>query len=146
MNDIADASEGRIVVGVDGSVPSKAALAWAVCEAARTNRVVEAVTAYYWFPMPINDVDYKALATHVVADAIHDVTKAASPVKIISRVVEGNAARALLDAAAEADLLVVGCRGRHGFTEALLGSVAQHCIHHAACPVVVIRGTVANRA
>lgn len=66
MKDIADASEGRIVVGVDGSVPSKAALAWAVHEAARTNRVVEAVTAYYWFPMPINDVDIHHAACPVV--------------------------------------------------------------------------------
>ncbi len=145
MNDIAEVSEGRIVVGVDGSVPSKAALAWAVDEAARTNRMVEAVTVYYWFPMPITDIDFKALATQIAADAIREVTGSARPIKIIRRVVEGNAARALLDAAAEADLLVVGCRGRHGFTEALLGSVAQHCIHHAACPVVVIRGTVADR-
>ena len=52
---------------------------------------------------------------------------------------EGNAARVLLDALAGAELLVVGSRGRGGFAEALLGSVGQHCVHHAACPVVVIR-------
>ena len=55
-------------------------------------------------------------------------------------VVEDNPARALLDAAKGADLLVVGSRGHGGFTEALLGSVGQHCVHHAECPVVVIRG------
>lgn len=127
------------MVGVDGSCPSKAALAWAVGEAARTGAVVEAVTAYYWFPMPIKDIDYKGLAQQVAADAIDDARRGTEPVEIFPRVVEGNAARALLDAAAKADLLVVGCRGRNGFTEALLGSVAQHCIHHATCPVVVIR-------
>jgi len=45
----------------------------------------------------------------------------------------------LLDAAAGADLLVVGSRGYGGFAEALLGSVGQHCVHHATCPVVIIR-------
>ena len=58
---------------------------------------------------------------------------------ITQKVVEGNAARVLLDASAGADLLVVGSRGHGGFVEALLGSVGQHCVHHATCPVVVIR-------
>ncbi len=57
-----------------------------------------------------------------------------------ARVVEGNPAQVLLDAADGADLLVLGSRGHAGFTEALLGSVSQHCVHHAPCPVVVIRG------
>jgi nucleotide-binding universal stress UspA family protein len=135
----------RIVVGVDGSPQSKAALAWAVSQAARTGAVIQTVTAYYWFPMPIEDIDYKGLATGVAEEAIRDVVSGAEPVKIFTRVVEGNAARALLEAAAGADLLVVGSRGRSGFTEALLGSVAQHCIHHATCPVVVIRGPEARR-
>lgn len=131
----------RIVVGVDGSAPSKAALAWAVKEATMTGAEVEAVTAYYWYPMPIKDIDYKCLAQHVLDDAIRDTASPSQPVKVIERVVEGNAARALLDTATSADLLVVGSRGHNGFTEALLGSVAQHCIHHATCPVVVIRSS-----
>lgn len=136
----------RIVVGVDGSLPSKAALAWAVNEAALTGAEVEAVTTYYWYPMPINDIDCKGMAKHVLEDAIRDVAFPAQPVKIISRVVEGKAARALLDSAARADLLVVGSRGHNGLTETLLGSVAQHCIHHASCPVVVIRDPETTRA
>jgi nucleotide-binding universal stress UspA family protein len=62
-----------------------------------------------------------------------------------ARVVEGNAAQVLLDASDGADLLVVGSRGHGGFTEALLGSVSQHCVHHARCPVVVIRGEQHDR-
>jgi nucleotide-binding universal stress UspA family protein len=52
----------------------------------------------------------------------------------------GHAAQVLLDACEGADLLVVGSRGHGGFIEALPGSVSQHCMQHASCPVVVIRG------
>jgi nucleotide-binding universal stress UspA family protein len=55
-------------------------------------------------------------------------------------VVMANAVRALLDASAGAELLVVGNRGHGGFVGALLGSVSQHCLHQATCPVVVVRG------
>jgi nucleotide-binding universal stress UspA family protein len=46
----------------------------------------------------------------------------------------------LVAVAEGADLLVVGCRGPGGLTEALLGSVGQYCTHHASCPVVIMRG------
>lgn len=55
------------------------------------------------------------------------------------RVVHGHPAWVLLAAAEHADLLVVGNRGHGGFTEALLGSVGQYCVHRAKCPVVVVR-------
>ncbi len=133
------------MVGVDGSRTSKQALDWAVGEAARTGALVEVVTAYYWYPMPIKDIDYKKLAEDVLAEAIREAVGPGGPVEIIPHVVEGNAARALLEAAATADLLVVGSRGRGGFTEALLGSVAQHCVHHSTCPVVVVRAPRASQ-
>jgi nucleotide-binding universal stress UspA family protein len=78
----------------------------------------------------------------VVADAIAEVSSPGEPVKIRSKVVPGNAAQVLLDASAGAELLVVGSRGHGGFVEALLGSVGQHYVHHAVCPVVVIRDSV----
>jgi nucleotide-binding universal stress UspA family protein len=56
--------------------------------------------------------------------------------------VQGHPAQVLLDASARAELLVIGSRGHGGFVEALLGSVGQHCVHHATCPVVVIRDSV----
>lgn len=129
-----------IVVGVDGSALSEEALGWAIDEAARTGADVEAVIAYYWFPLPIKDVDCKGLALRVLGDAIHGVSRPARPVQVVQRVVEGDAGKALLDAAATADLLVIGSRGRHDRTGPPLGSVAQYCIKHAPCPVAVIRG------
>ncbi|HEX5189168.1 MAG TPA: universal stress protein [Streptosporangiaceae bacterium] len=131
--------QSRIVVGVDGSAASKAALEWAIRQGARTGSVVEVVTAYYWFPMPIEDVDFKGLATHLVEDAIFEAPDPGSPVKIVSKVVHGSPAKVLLHEAAEAELLVVGSRGHGNIAGALLGSVSHHCVHHAPCPVVVVR-------
>lgn len=129
----------RIVVGVDGSPASKSALGWAIQQGARVGAVVEVVTAYYWFPMPIEDIDFKALATHVAEDAIFEVADPGAPVKIVPKVVHGSPAKALLQEAAGAELLVVGSRSHGGISEALLGSVSHHCVHHAPCPVVVVR-------
>jgi nucleotide-binding universal stress UspA family protein len=62
----------------------------------------------------------------------------------IERIVaEASAARVLIDAVGEADLLVVGSRGHGGFTNLLLGSVSQRCAQHAPCPVVIVRSSPA---
>lgn len=140
--------EHRIVVGVDGSVPSKAALAWAVRQARLTGATVQAVIAWeppvaYGYPMTVAPaVSYEELAADVARSAIAQVCGRGDAVKITSKVAEGNAAQVLLEASQKADLLVVGSRGHGGFVEALLGSVGQHCVHHATCPVVVIRDSV----
>jgi nucleotide-binding universal stress UspA family protein len=134
-----DGPERRIVVWLDASRASKAALAWAIAQAARRDAVVEVVTAYYWFPMPIEEVDFKGLATHMAEDAILDAAHRGPPVKIISKVVRGNAAKVLLEAARGAELLVVGSRGHGSLAASLLGSVSQQCMQHATCPVVVVR-------
>jgi len=142
--------ERRVVVGVDGSVSSKAALAWAAGQAQLTGAVVEAVIAWefpasYGYPAPVTGVDWEELAEQVVTDAIAEVSGTVEPPRIRYKVVEGNAAQVLVDASAGADLLVVGSRGHGGFVEALLGSTGQHCVHHASCPVVVIRDSVTGQ-
>lgn len=136
----------RIIVGIDGSDASRAALGWAVGQARLTGARVEAVTAWevplaLRTPLPPGlTTNFRANAADVLARAVAEVSGEAGQVEIRSEVVEANAAEALLDASAGADLLVVGSRG-HGFVNALLGSVGQHCVHHATCPVVVIRGS-----
>jgi nucleotide-binding universal stress UspA family protein len=133
---------GRIVAGVDGSESSKAALRWALRQAELTGAAVDAVTAwdipvtYGWTPIP-DSADLEGAARKMLSDVLAEVAGAGAEVRPL--VVQGNAARVLLDAAKGADLLVVGTRGHGGFTEALLGSVSQHCVHHAACPVVIVR-------
>jgi nucleotide-binding universal stress UspA family protein len=144
------AADHRIVVGVDGSPSAIAALAWAIGQAELTGATVEAVIAWH-YPVvmggapfaPIGvlmDVDFQGAASTQLTTAISQSIDPAGPVKVSSTVREGNPAQVLIEAADGADLLVVGSRGHGGFAEALLGSVSQHCVQHAPCPVVIIRG------
>ncbi|MGE5290417.1 MAG: universal stress protein [Micromonosporaceae bacterium] len=145
----------RIVVGVDGSPSSLTALRWAVRQAELTGGTVDAVIAwqypvsyaygaYGWSPVTIEEggIDFDEIAEKTLADAVSKVVDPAAAVTVRQRIVQGNPAQALIDAARDAELLVVGSRGHGGFTGALLGSVGLHCVHHAHCPVVVIRGQV----
>jgi nucleotide-binding universal stress UspA family protein len=126
------------------------ALRWAIRQAGLTGAAVDAVIAwnypaaaggYGWAPTGMEGgFDFRENAEKVLADAISSAANPGSNVGVRARAVEGNPAQVLLDASDDADLLVVGSRGHGGFTEALLGSVSQHCVHHAHCPVVVIRG------
>ncbi len=138
---------GKIVVGVDGSVGSRDALRWAFAEANLRNAALEAVIVWQ-YPVTASlptfgamttpdDFENDARATLLGILADEGIT-AESPVPVTTLVAEGNAARALLDAADAADLLVVGSRGHGGFTGVLVGSTSQQCVHHAKCPVVVV--------
>ena len=137
---------GRIVVGVDGSEPSMAALRWAIRQAKQTGSSVDAVIAwrvpsgYGLAPIGDGGVDFEGDAKKILADALSEVGGTESNVVIRPAVVEGHPADVLVWSARGADLLVVGSRGHGGFTSALLGSVSRHCVHHASCPVLVIRG------
>jgi nucleotide-binding universal stress UspA family protein len=136
----------RIVVGVDGSDPSKRALHWAIEQAALTGVTVEAVgvwehlSSYAWGA--VADVDAAELADaceQIVIDTVTEVGGDAPPVHIDSYIIRGHPANELVRQAKGADLLVVGSRGHSGLVGALLGSVSNYCVHHADCPVVVIR-------
>ena len=138
----------RIVVGVDGSDPSKEALRWALGLASLTGGTVDAVTAwqypaaasgYGWVPVPADDIDYASLAEKSLAETISEVAGPDPDVVINPVVINGYPAAVLLHEAESADLLVVGSRGHSEFTDTLLGSVSQNCVHHARCPVVIIR-------
>lgn len=142
-------AESRIVVGVDGSPSSRAALRWAVRHARLTGGTVDAVIAwqiplmlqnYSWAPIYVEEAGDFAEDARKRIDAIigKEVGPADRPL-VRSRVVHGHPAQALLAAAVGADLLVVGSRGHGSFAEALLGSTGQHCVHHAHCPVLIMR-------
>jgi len=140
----------RIVAGIDGSESSASALRWAIRQAALTGAAVDAVIAWHYPDLASSGIAVGAVeptyeifrenAEKIVADAISSTVDPASDVQVSARVAQGHAAQVLLDASAGASLLVVGSRGHGGFAEALLGSVSQHCVQHALCPVVVVRG------
>lgn len=141
-----------IVVGVDGSEPSRAALVWAAAEARLRHCPLSVVHAW---ESPTGMDRYAADATVEVGLAARDLLDGAIretlgdrfDVEIHRDAVHGAPASALCDAAADADLLVVGSRGRGGFGGLLLGSVSKRCAAHAACPVVIVRaGGVAERS
>lgn len=137
--------KSRIVVGVDGSPSSQDALRWAIDQARLTGAAVDAIAAlenpvtYGWsFPMPEGDIG-SAMGKEL-SDSVRDaLEEGGTPVEICEQAVVGNAAQVLLEAASGADLLVLGSRGHGGFAAALLGSVGQHCVQHASCPVVIVR-------
>ncbi len=152
MDDSGDDRQGRIVVGVDGSEGSKEALRWAAQQAELTGADLEAIitweypTFYGWVPAYPDDLDLASLAEQALTDALDAVFGAQRPARLRTRVVEGHAARLLVEASAGADLLVVGSRGYGGFTDALLGSVSTYCVHHARSPIMVIRPPGHDRA
>lgn len=137
----------RIVVGVDGSPASLAALRWATTEAVLRDVTVTAVHAWHypyvgdiagmaWYVPIQQGLEEEAHA--VVERAITAAAPPTEQARIDKVVVQGGAGTALVDAAKGAELLVVGSRGRGGFAGLMLGSVSQQCLHNAPCPIVII--------
>lgn len=145
-------NSGRIVVGIDGSPASKAALEWALDEARLRGATLEIVHAWQYpvmamspfgaAPVPvISAEDLEQAAEGVARDTVAEVVGNQDVVQVRTAVTSGHPAAVLLAASKGADLLVVGSRGHGGFTGMLLGSVSNHLVHHATCPVVIIRAT-----
>jgi nucleotide-binding universal stress UspA family protein len=144
----------RVVVGIDGSPGSRAALAWAMERAFATGATVEALAAFavdaYWTDMYLADsrrieairADTRARAAELVDEARARRSETGRPVPRVELVVvPGPAPQHLVRQSHGAELLVVGSRGRGGVASTLLGSVALHCSAHARCPVVVVHPT-----
>lgn len=136
-----------IVVGIDGSPESRRALDWALEHAARTR--ADEVRCVRAFDPPLAWIDVgteyaDAMVEHATTQATAELddlvrTVTVPPgVALTHDVVQGQAADVLVEASRDADLLVVGTRGRGGFAGLLLGSVSQRCAERARCPVVIV--------
>jgi nucleotide-binding universal stress UspA family protein len=134
-------SGGLIAVGVDGAPHARRALDWALAEARLRRWRCLLIHAYEFGivgPAPLGAPELEHIKA-VEETLDQEVAFArASGLPVGGKVVGGGASKALVDASHHADLLVVGSRGRGGFKGALLGSVSTACVHHAACPVVVV--------
>ena len=147
-----------ILVGIDGSHPSGAALRWAAEEAAAGGGRLRVV--YAWVPAPLVPLAY-GFAPDVLPTAAAGEAEIGPPggvnaesvgrrvlealtasghadLEVDVRVRQGHAAQVLLDESADVDLIVVGRRGVGGFAAAVMGSISRYVSAHARCPVVVV--------
>lgn len=134
----------KIVVGVDGSEGGRRALDWAMQEAAAREAIVQAVMSWRWdteAPVPPGGESAAAQAEQTLREQVAEhvaAVPAHARVTVSEHVLEGRAADVLVQAARDAQLLVVGSHGHNRTYRTVLGSVAQECVESATCPVVVI--------
>jgi nucleotide-binding universal stress UspA family protein len=151
--DAAPAGMAPVVVGVDGSAESVAALSWASRYAAATGAPVRAVLAWHYptaagmpppgvTPAPVSAEVEQRMRSNL-AEAVAKVYPDPAPDEAEAVLRYGHPAQVLIEESTRAGLLVVGHRGYGAFTGMLVGSVSIHCVTSASCPVVVVRGQLA---
>lgn len=139
-----------VIVGVDGSANGREALRFALTEAALRGVPLELVHAWSIPPLTATGLgmipafellrdELAGTAAETLQAELERMGDLAGKVELVRHVVQGDAAGALVERAADADLLVVGSRGHGGVAGAVLGSVSRACLHHAPCPVAVVR-------
>ncbi|MFD5575124.1 universal stress protein [Streptomyces cadmiisoli] len=146
--------EGPVLVAVDGSPQGRGAIAFAFAEAQL--RGSELVALHAWstwsdhgesgpgHPAELVDLigdvnEMRAVEERLLAEALAGHQAQFPDVTVRTQVVRGRARPTLIETSDHAQLIVVGARGRGGFTGLLLGSVSQAVLHHAHCPVTVVR-------
>jgi nucleotide-binding universal stress UspA family protein len=139
-----------VVVGVDGTPVGEAAIAFAFAEASA--RGADLVAVHAWTDLLLETafaagaaaLDFTPLeqeAEALLGERLAGWQEKYPEVRVTRQVSRERASRALLRCAEDAALVVVGSRGRGGFRGLLLGSTSQHLLHHAPCPVAVVRTT-----
>jgi len=145
-----DAAEQRrpgIIVGVDGSEPSIAALRYATELGRRLGVGVHALGVWHYPTMlygnyyyPESDITPEEDARRVVESTVREALGEDPPEWVTAGTQKGRPAEVLIERSKEATMLVLGTRGHGGFAGLLLGSVSRECTAHAHCPVLVVHG------
>ena len=142
-----DGPPTSIVVGLETSEGSRRALRWALDEAALTGAEVHAVHGWQISEPAPEDAGllegpvFTGPTRAVLEGIIAEETAGRPDLAPVTLVAESSPPGELLvDRASHADLLVVGGRGHSGLVQLLVGSVSQHCLHHAPCPLVIVPG------
>ncbi len=148
-----DAYEGRVVVGYDGSPPSTVAVTWAAAEAELRGRgltivhaLLPTVTAGSLGAGLAPGPEMSDALESQARQQIDELAASLRPLDVLAVISVGGPSGILLEASETASLVVVGSRGRGGFTRLILGSVAAQVAAHSACPVVTIRRAAAPDA
>ena len=140
-------AQDRIVVGVDGSDESKAALRWAADMAKALDCALDVLCVWEFpvvttwegtYAVTLPDYDPEAVALETAEQAVTEVFGDQRPAELSVATKLGSPSGALIEASADATMLVVGSRGLGGFKGMLLGSVSRVCAEHAQCPVLVV--------
>lgn len=139
-------SSNQVVVGIDGSDTSKAALRWAARLAPSLSATIHAIVAWEY---PIifgleggipSEWRPDENAKEILSASLEEVFGKDRPAGLRGSISQGHPTFVLLDASKDAQMLVVGSRGLGGFAGLLLGSVSSACAEHAKCPVLVVHG------
>lgn len=137
------ARQGRIIVGVDGSEASIAALREAHRLATSTGAEVVA-TAFWEFPRVYDGYaalgigGFEEAAGEILRKSVETAFGPTAPANVVTRLERGHPRAGLIEASREAEMIVVGRRGHGGFRGLLIGSVSSACVAHAHCPVLVV--------
>lgn len=134
-----------VVVGYDGSEAATDAAEWAAAQAERTGGRLELVSAWEYptswgnvIPLP-TEFNPSSDAQAMLDPVVERLAAEHPGIQVHAHVVEGRPGDVLVEASRHAALLVVASRGHGSLSGLMLGSVSQHCVTHAACPVVVHR-------
>ena len=132
----------RVLVGVDGSLESQEAAMWAARYVQAVDGTLTLLGAWDWptvsdVPVVVGHFDPR-IATQEALDKAAVLTKLPDS-QVRTVVAHGSATKAILEAADDADMVVVGSRGLGGFSGMLLGSVSARLVHNAPCPIAVVR-------
>ena len=143
---------GGVLVGDDGSLPSRTAVLWAAQDAARRGVTLHVLQAWSmtsaprpasWTPGYVPALpEWEAAVADKLGARCTDLLAGTLGVLVEVHAVHAPAAQALIEASRGADVVVVGSRGRGGFAGLVLGSVAEQVVRHAFCPVTVVREQV----
>jgi nucleotide-binding universal stress UspA family protein len=137
-----ESGELRVVVGVDGSRCAERALMLAAYEAGIRGALLQVVSAYEippsagWVVIPLGPFEESAAA--IVSESLTAVHNHYPDLVTKGEHRRGFAGTVLVEAAKGASMLVIGSRGHSEFTDLLIGSVSEHCAHHATCPTLIV--------
>lgn len=133
-----------VVVGVDGSDESRNAVRWAAEYVERVGGLVHAVTVWhqpvqFGYRLPTSDTELEGSASKLLEDIVSAVKENHPKADLRSRLIRGHVVDELVGLSHQADLMVLGNKGHGAFTGMMVGSVALKLVHHARCPVLVVR-------